>query len=330
MPVTRACGLVGVARSTFYRITRAYQHYTPVTDPVPHADRVQPATLSDRERQEIRAVLFDDRFAELSVCQTYWRAFDLGLLSCSQRTFYRIATAERMVGDRRRGKHSGTPSRRTPRVGASEPGQLWSWDVTDLKGPDRRYRYKLMLAIDVFSRYPVAWRVEASENKHAAVQMFHDAFTRYGPPKVLHADNGAPMRSQLLLDLLEASQTTASFSRPRVSDDNPFSESLFKTIKYDLACPERFDSLTHARDWTARFLARYATDHCHSGMGWYTPEAVFTGQAAQQQARRQARLDAVYRRHPHRFRRPPRAPEIPTSVGINTRKKTNEHLSQTG
>ncbi|WP_139319591.1 DDE-type integrase/transposase/recombinase, partial [Gordonia sp. CNJ-863] len=250
-------------------------------------------------------VLSDEQFTDLSMCQTYWRAFDSDMIPCSQSTFYRIAKAERMVGDRRRGRHSGSPSRRTPRVAATRPGQLWSWDVTELKGPQRQ-RFKLYLAIDVFSRFPVAWRIEYVETIASAVDMFAAAFTTYGPPQVLHADNGAIMRSRDLLDVLEAVHTQASFSRPRVSDDNPFSESLFKTIKYDLFCPDRFDSIDDARQWTAEFMHRYATEHRHSGLAWHTPASVFDGTAARQQQHRQAILDRRYQANPSRFRHPPR------------------------
>ncbi|MDJ0010490.1 DDE-type integrase/transposase/recombinase, partial [Gordonia alkanivorans] len=257
------------------------------------------------ERAQVCDVLSDEQFTDLSMCQTYWRAFDSDMIPCSQSTFYRIAKAERMVGDRRRGRHSGSPSRRTPRVAATRPGQLWSWDVTELKGPQRQ-RFKLYLAIDVFSRSPVAWRIEYVETIASAVDMFAAAFTTYGPPQVLHADNGAIMRSRDLLDVLEAVHTQASFSRPRVSDDNPFSESLFKTIKYDLFCPDRFDSIDDARQWTAEFMHRYATEHRHSGLAWHTPASVFDGTAARQQQHRQAILDRRYQANPSRFRHPPR------------------------
>ncbi|MFW0788002.1 DDE-type integrase/transposase/recombinase, partial [Gordonia sp. CPCC 206044] len=226
--VGTACVLVGMPRSTYYRVVRGYRHYTPVVDPVAHADRDQPAALSAAERQQAIDVMSRSEYADLSIFQIYWRAVDSGLVDCSQRTFYRIAKAAKLVGDRRRGTRVGPPTRTTPRVLATAPGQLWSWDATTLRGPGRQ-SFKLLLAIDVFSRYPVAWQVVAEENTAAAITMFTDAFTRYGPPQMLHADNGAVMRSHELLDTLAHNDVTASFSRPRVSDDNPFSESLFKT-----------------------------------------------------------------------------------------------------
>lgn len=245
------------------------------------------------------------------------------------RSFYRIAGKLHLVGDRRKGRHSGQCSRKTPRVAATRPGQLWSWDVTDLKGP-RREVYKLYLVIDVFSRYPVGWRIETREDQQLAVDMFVQAFSRYGAPEVLHADNGAIMRSHELLDELDKQHVIASYSRPRVSDDNPFSESLFKTIKYDQSCPDRFDSIDHARAWTADYLHEYATGHKHSGIGWHTPASLHDGSCYQQQAWRQARLDAAYQQHPERYRQPPVAPQIPTQVGINQKKKTEQTCLKTG
>lgn len=329
MSVARACELLGLSRATYYRITQGYNHYQPVTSPAPQKDRRYATALSAAERATVVDILGDEQFESLSVCQTYWHAFDLGLVPCSQRTFYRIAKAERLVGDRRPGKHGGTPGRRTPKVTATAPGQLWSWDVTELKGVGRQ-RFKLYLVIDVFSRFPVAWRIEYVEDKQLAVDMFTEAFARHGAPQVLHADNGAIMRSADLLDLIEEAGTTASYSRPRVSDDNPFSESLFKTVKYDPACPERFDGITHAREWTAQFLEHYACERRHSGLGWHTPVTVFNGTATKQRARRQAMLDARYQANPQRFRRPPQAPQIPTLVGINHKPKKKKDLSQTG
>lgn len=324
--VVRACALMGVARSTFYRITRGYRHYRPVTAPIAHADRFQPAALSETERGQVEMALLGEEHADLSVLQTYWQAFDHGLVLCSQRTFYRIAQRLNVVGDRRRRRTTGGQGRRhTPVVAATRPNQLWSWDFTELRGPGRQ-RYKLGLVIDVYSRYPIAWHIGHSEDRATTVAMFTTAFAEHGVPDCVHADNGAVMRSNALLDALETAGVSASFSRPRVSDDNPFSESLFKTVKYDLTCPEVFDDIDHARQWTADMLGRYAREHRHSGIGFHTPESVYTGQADELHAYRQRRLTAMYQANPHRYRRPPKPPDLPGPTGINT----NTNLSQTG
>lgn len=316
VPIARGCRLYALARSTYYRIAHGYDHYTPVVDAVPHRERHQPAALSEQEKTQVLEVLDDLELADKSVVQAYWIAFDAGRVSCSQRQFYRIAAANKRVGDRRRGRHSGGPGRPKPVVKAARPNHLWSWDITLLRGPNRQL-YRLYLAIDVYSRYPVAWRLEADETGEQAKEMFLDAFTRYGAPKFLHADNGAAMRSKDLAEALADTPTDRSFSRPRVSNDNPFSEALFKTLKYDLAHPDRFDSLDHARQWTAEFLHRYATEHHHTGLGRYTPEQVYTGRAKNVRRARQRRLNRVAAAHPERFRRPPKALPLPKATGIN-------------
>lgn len=321
MAKSRACRLAGVARSSYY--ARVEGGYTPVADPIPHTQRYQPNALTKSEKAQVVEALSDPALADLSVVQAYWTSFDAGEIACSQRSFYRIARAQGLVGDRRPGRHSGTSAPRAkPTAVATRPGDLWSWDITTFHGPGRN-QYKLYLAIDVYSRYPVAWHIDRDETGPKAAEMFRRAFSEHGAPQTLHADNGAAMRSDDLLKELAKHPVGSSYSRPRVSDDNPFSESLFKTIKYDLEHPVRFDSIDHARRWTAEFLHRYATEHHHSALGRYTPEQVFTGHAKTVRLTRQARLDAIAAQHPRRFHTPPQAPPLPTTTGIN-------HLSKTG
>ena len=317
MTVVRACALTGMTRPMFYRIERGYQHYQPVAEPMAHTERHQPAALTDTEKGQVIDALCDPVMANRSVVQAYWSSVDDGRVSCSQSSFYRLARAENLVGDRRRGRHCGTSaSRARPTATAGAPGDLWTWDITLLPGPRRSF-LRLYLAIDVYSRYPVAWRIDHDETATKATEMFLDAFDRHGAPALLHADNGAAMRSNELAAALEAVEVQRSFSRPRVSNDNPFSESLFKTIKYDLDHPVRFDSIDHARQWTGDFLDRYATDHHHSALGYYTPEQVFTGTADHVRAARQQTLDRAAALHPIRYTRPPKAPALPTTTGIN-------------
>jgi putative transposase len=322
--VMAGCSLVGLPRSTFYRCSRGYRHYRPVAAPIAHRDRRQPAALSTAERAAIIEVLCTADYLDLSVQQSYWRALDAGSVACSERTFYRVANDHRMVGDRRRRRTSGGGgTRNKPIVNADKVGDLWSWDITELRGPNTQDRYKLYLALDVFSRYPVAWRIEYTEDTTLVVQMFQQAFTRHGVPAVLHADNGPSMRATPLIQAIQDAGGVNSYSRPRVSDDNPFSESLFKTIKYDLTCPVTFNSIEHARSWTTRFLHGYAQHHRHSGLGHYTPASVHHGTAHTVQQRRQDTLDRYYDQHPERFTKPPKAPALPQPTGINTQ------LSQT-
>ncbi|MDV8000230.1 IS3 family transposase [Rhodococcus sp. IEGM 1408] len=317
MTLTRACALTGMPRSSFYRIDRGYRHYQPVTEPVPHRERRQPAALTGAERAQVIDALCEPEMADRSVVQAYWSSLDDDKVACSQRTFYRLAKAHKLVGDRRRGRHRGTSASRVrPSAAAGAPGDLWTWDITLLPGPRRSF-FRLYLAIDVYSRYPVAWRIEPDETATKATEMFLDAFARHGAPTLLHADNGAAMRSNELAAALQAVAVQRSFSRPRVSNDNPFSESLFKTIKYDLDHPDRFDSIDHARQWTSDFLHRYAREHHHSALGYYTPEQAFTGTADQVRTARQQTLDRAAALHPIRYSRPPKAPPLPTTTGIN-------------
>lgn len=325
MSVTAACELVGIARSTFYRISRSYQHYRPAAEPIAQADRFQPAALTDVEREQVEMALLREEYADLSVAETYWQAFDHGLILCSQRTFYRIATRLGLVGDRRRRRTGGGQGRRNkPVVAATRPNQLWSWDFTELRGPGRQ-RYRLGLVIDVYSRFPVAWHIGHCEDRKVAAAMFTTAFAEHGTPDAVHSDNGPVMRSN---DVREAfgAHVQASFSRPRVSNDNPFSESLFKTIKYDLTRPEVFDDIEHARMWTAATLERYAHQHRHSGLGFHTPASIYNGTADDLHAYRQRRLTAMYQANPHRYRQPPKPPDLPGPTGINI----NTNPSQTG
>jgi putative transposase len=326
MPVAQACVLVGLSRATFYRLSRNYQHYRPVAVPMPQRDREQPAALTSPERCAVLAVITDEQYADRSVVQTYWRAFDAGTVTCSQRTFYRIAKDHHLTGDRRRRRGGATTqtSRNTPIVHATKPDDLWSWDISDLRGPRSQDRYKLYLALDVFSRCPMAWRIEHTESSSLAIKMFSRAFQEHRIPDGLHADNGASMRAHDMIDALHHAGVVPSYSRPRVSDDNPFSESLFKTIKYDLTCPDRFDNIEHARSWTKQFLHDYTHHHRHSGLGYYTPASVHDGTATNVQQHRQQALDTYYQQHPRRFRQPPQAPQLPQPTGINT------HLSQAG
>ncbi|MCU1446017.1 MAG: Transposase for insertion sequence element [Cryobacterium sp.] len=171
----------------------------------------------------------------------------------------------------------------------------------------------------MFSRYPVAWCIEYAEPKDRAVTLVTDAITTHGAPRVLHSDNGAVMRAHDLVNALTTAGALMSYSRPRVSDDNPFSESLFKTIKYDPACPDRFNSIDHARQWTQDFLHGYATEHRHSGLGRHTPASVHDGTANHIRQRRQDRLDQYWAAHPERFRKRPTAPQHSQKTGINTR-----------
>jgi putative transposase len=249
------------------------------------------------------------------------------------RCFFSIAAAHRIVarhgqnGDRRQQRTETGPKRVKPVVHATAPNQLWSWDITMLHGPGK-HTYRLYAMLDVFSRKVVGHRVERAETASFASALIQDAVAgnkQY--PSVLHADNGAPMRAGTTVQLAQSLGITLSYSRPRVSDDNPYSEALFKTVKYDLEFPRKFQDLQHARDHMAAFFADYNTNHRHSGLNYYTPDTVHEGRVDQARRRRQATLDACHAGNPHRYRSKPTAPLGPSQAGINY-KETNP-LSQT-
>lgn len=323
--VVKACALTGLHRTTWYRYL----------DPparsgirVPHAQRAYPNRITEAEAGAFMDLLNSEDYGNLSVTQAYWRMLDAG------QCFFSIAAAHRIVarhgqnGDRREQRRPGTgPKRAKPVLEATAPNQLWSWDITMLHGPGK-HAYRLYTVMDVFSRKVVGHRVEYNESASLAAALIRDAVTaNTHRPAVLHSDNGAPMRAGTTVDLARSLGITLSYSRPRVSDDNPYSESLFKTVKYDLDFPKRFQDLQHARNYMNEYFDSYNSHHRHSGLNYYTPDTIHLGHAEQARQRRQATLNTCYARNPHRYRRKPTAPGIPPTAGINH--KTTDQLSQT-
>ncbi|MEV7572317.1 IS3 family transposase [Arthrobacter nitrophenolicus] len=320
----KACALVGLHRTAWYR------HLSPSVAAgitVPHAQRAYPNRITQTEAEEFMATLNSEEYGNLSVTQAYYRMLDAGLCSFSIAAAHRIVASYGQNGDRRAQRSSTGPKRIKPVLEATAPNQLWSWDITMLHGPGK-HTYRLYTILDVFSRKVVGHRVETTEAAAFASALIREAVARNKQcPAVLHADNGAPMRAGTTLDLARALGITLSYSRPRVSDDNPYSESLFKTVKYDLDFPRRFQDLQHAREYMGEFFAGYNSHHRHSGLNYYTPDTVHHGLIEQARRQRQQTLDACYARNPHRYRRKPTAPGIPPVAGINHKKPTQ--LSQT-
>ncbi|MDQ0619096.1 IS3 family transposase [Arthrobacter globiformis] len=319
-----ACALVGLHRTTWYRHLKPA---APAGIAVPQADRAYPNRITTAEAEEFMELLNSEDYGNLSVTQAYYRMLDAGHCSFSIAAAHRIVTAHGQNGDRR-AQRGGTGSKRAkPVLEATAPNQLWSWDITMLHGPGKHI-YRLYTIMDVFSRKVVGHRVEYTETAALASALIQDAVAGNSQsPAVLHADNGAPMRAGTTLDLARALGISLSYSRPRVSDDNPYSESLFKTVKYDLDFPGRFQDLHHARGYMAAFFTNYNANHRHSGLNYYTPDTVHHGLIEQARRQRQQTLDACYARNPHRYRRKPTAPGIPPVAGINHKETTR--LSQT-
>lgn len=252
----------------------------------------------------------------MSVAQVWARELDQGVYWCSQSTMYRIL---REAGESRERRRQAThPPRTIPQLAATGPSQVWSWDITRLKTTARGVFYHLYVIIDVYSRYVVGWHVATGEDSMLAREVIDDAIARNRVrPEVLHADRGSSMTSKPVAELLADLDVTRSYSRPRVSNDNPYSEAQFKTLKYCPAFPDRFASLEHAREFCAEFFTYYNHEHRHSGIGLHTPASVHYGTAGDVHDQRQRTLDAAWRTHPDRFTRRPRPPSLPDTVWIN-------------
>ncbi len=220
------------------------------------------------------------------------------------------------------------PPRQRPELVATAPGQVWSWDITKLKGPERGVYYDLYVVLDIFSRFVVAWTIAAREDAEIAKNLLEHAMGIHGVPETIHADRGTSMTSKPVAQLLVDLGVARSHSRPHVSNDNPYSEAAFKTMKYAPVFPERFGSLADAGAFAEAFFAYYNHEHRHCGIGLHTPASVHFGTAGQVRAQRQATLDAAYAARPERFsHRRPQAPNLPTAAWIN--QPSQEALIQT-
>ena len=239
--VVRACALVGRSRATHHR------HANPKPRAFgPHAKARHPAELSAAERTAVLRVLTSDVYADLSVAQVWARELDAGRYHCSQRTMHRILAAHRMNGERRR--QATHPPRAIPELVAASTHEVWSWDITKMRGPAKGIWYHAYVVIDIYSRYVVGWRIETIEDGQLAADLVADAIAEQGrAPGYLHADGGAAMTSKPLSSLLVDLDVTRSHNRPRTSNDNPYSEAQFNTMKYTPDYPERFSSIGAAR-----------------------------------------------------------------------------------
>ncbi|MHC6595239.1 IS3 family transposase [Arthrobacter sp. C152] len=322
--VTAACTVAGLSRMSWYR------HLTPVTPAgisVPHSERAYPNRVSDQEASAFLERLNSPEYAELSATQAFQRMLDAGEYFFSLATAHRVLRRAGLNGDRRpqRPYGSGSP-RNKPVLHATSPNQVWCWDITDLRGPGRQ-AYKLYTVIDMFSRKIVGHRVEQQENASLAAEMIEQAVLGlWAAPDVLHADNGTAMRASNTYELLRRLGIRHSHSRPRTSNDNPFIEAMFKTVKYSLEFPDRFESLATARDYFNAYFTDYNRHHLHAGLNWYSPDSVHDGSWPTQQHQRQQSLNEHFRQHPTRYRKAPSVPGPPDKVWIN---QPTPQLSQT-
>ena len=311
---TRACLALGVARVSAYRFWKRKENPVQIKEPI-KPDRA----LSDDERQHVLDVLNSKRFADITPQEVYATLLDEGIYLCSIRTMYRILEENKEVRERRnQAKHVEYAK---PELLATRPNELWSWDITKLKGPVKWSYFHLYVIIDVFSRYVVGWMIADRESSELAKKLISETIRNQEADPThltIHADRGSSMKSKPVALMLSDLGVTKTHSRPHVSNDNPFSESQFKTMKYRPEFPERFGSIEDARAFCVDFFGWYNQEHHHSGIGLMTPEMVHYGIAEDVRRKRNNTLDRAYQEHPERFvRKQPQAPQLPTAVWIN-------------
>ena len=325
--VAPVCQALAVPRATYYR----WQHPRGEGEP-PKPRRRVPRALPPAERQQVLDLLHSDRFADLPPAEVYATLLDEGTYVCSIRTMYRILHAHAEVRERRRQLRH--PRYQAPELLATGPNQLWSWDITKLKGPVKWTYYYLYVLLDVFSRYGVGWMAALQESATLAQRLIEETCARQGIAQdqlTIHADRGAAMISKSVALLLADLGVTKTHNRPHVSNDNPFSESQFKTLKYHPEFPDRFGSLLDTRSFLGDFFLWYNTMHHHSALGWLTPYDVHYGLAETRRAEREAALQKAFAATPERFvRGVPKPPVLPREVWINKPRMLGEHTQVPG
>jgi putative transposase len=308
-----ACEALGVPRSSHYaaRGPRSVKERASVPPPA--------RALTPAEKTTVRETLNSERFADQTPREVYATLLDEGQYLCSVPTMYRILAEHQEVRERRNQlRHPAYP---TPRLVATAPNQVWTWDIAKLPGPVKWASFCLYVVLDLFSRFVVGWLIAAQESAALAEQLIAESYGRQGiaPAQLaVHSDRGGPMIAKPLGLLFDELGITPSLARPRTPDDNPYSEAQFKTVKYHPTFPERFGSLLDARAWGQRLFHWYNYEHHHTALGLMTPAAVYFGQAPALFLGRQAVLAAAYAAHPERFVRGlPHPPALPTEVWIN-------------
>jgi putative transposase len=317
--VRAACDALGVARGSFYR-QRPGSAETSLFASTLVLPRPAPArALSSLERATVLGYLHEERFQDRSPAAIYATLLDEGTYSCSIRTMYRILDEEDETRERR--NQLTHPPYQKPELLATAPNQLWSWDITKLLGPAKWTYFYLYVIMDIFSRYIVGWLVAPKESAELAKRLIHDTCLKQqiiAGQLTIHADRGSSMTSKPVAFLLADLGITKTHSRPHVSDDNPYSESQFRTMKYRPEFPDRFGSLQDSRVFSQQFFAWYNEQHRHSGLGLMTPAVVHYGEAPGVLEKRQKVLNVAYAAHPNRFvHNPPKPMPVPKEVWIN-------------
>jgi Transposase and inactivated derivatives len=314
-----ACATLGLTQAGYYRRHRQ-------SAPPARPERVrlpQPRALSEIERKEVRRVLNSPEHVDEAPATVYAKLLDQGVYLASVPTMYRVLRENDEVHERRR--QATHPAAKKPELMARAPNQVYSWDITKLLGPVKWTYYYLYVLIDIWSRYVPGWMLAHSESAKLAEALLASTVAKQGigPGQLtIHADRGSSMVAKPVAFLLADLGVTKSHSRPHTSNDNPFSESQFRTLKYRPDFPERFGSYQDAHAFCGRFFAWYNDDHRHSGIGFHTPADVHYGRAELVRARRAEVLANAYAEHPERFvRKAPEPPALPTAVWINEPKE---------
>jgi putative transposase len=317
---TAACQSLDIARPTFYRRLGGRIEKTPARRPAP------PRALSALERQKILEVLHTSRFMDKAPTEVYATLLDEGIYHCSVRTMYRVLGEAGEIRERRdQARH---PKYKAPELLATAPNQVWSWDITKLLGPVKWTYFYLYVILDIFSRYVVGWMIAPNESSALAKRLIAETCEKQNVLRgqlTIHADRGSSMKSKPVALLLADLGITKSHSRPHVSDDNPYSESQFKTLKYRPGFPDRFGSIQDGRSFCQDFFPWYNCEHRHSGIGLLTPEMVHYGKAEAVTSQRQIVLASAFDTHPERFVRGlPVPPSLPEAAWINKPKVQSE------
>lgn len=313
--VASACESMGVARSSLYYVRS--QKQCPKKEP---KSRPSPARkLGEKENQQVLDMLHCERFVDKAPAEIWATLLDEGIYLCSERTMYRILNSAKEVKERRnQRKH---PEYKKPELLAEAPNQVWSWDITKLKGPVKWTYFYLYVILDIYSRYVVGWMVAPKETAALAQRLIEATYKKQGVNKgeiILHADRGSPMIAKTTAQLCATLGINKSHSRPYVSNDNPYSESQFKTLKYFPGFPERFGSLQDSVSFCRPFFSWYNNDHRHSGIGLVTPADMHYGIAEEVVEARKRILDAAFEAHPERFvKGVPSPPVLPKAAWIN-------------
>lgn len=313
----KALEIAGLSRSTWhYRGTPRPK----AAEPVHQRDRACPSRIGAADRAVIAERIEAGWTRGLSVDHSFAQAWDAGVMLASRRTWWRIAAGAEQSGRPvvpTRKSNTSRCRRAAPVLVATGPMGVWSWDITDLPSPWRGIAFKAYSLLDINSRKIVGHRVEERECEDMALEMFDRAFGEHGAPGAVHSDSGPSMRSNRLAKLLHDLDIAQTFNRPRVSNDNPFSEAEFRTMKYRPGYPGVFEDLESARAWVDAYVNWYNSSHHHSGLALFTPDQVHTGTWHAVWGIRDNALQAYYDAHPERFRNPPRTPKPASTVGIN-------------